>query len=159
MTRVFHVFSTKMTKKWDVWCQTVHSALCVLASGGSNDLLGRIHCEMGCDAAQRCFSPSGCFAGLCWLLPACPPTCLLHLLQRLHRLHRSLFHVHLITSSFLWLSFLWIRSHWEFAALNYGNVIREAWAPTLWCSSRWSVPMRLVPYQRRLLRFTGVALQ
>lgn len=61
----------------------------------------------------------------------------------------SLLRVHLITSIFLWLSFLWIKSCWEFAALNYSIVINEAWAPTLLCSTCWSVPERLVPYQGR----------
>lgn len=93
-------------------------------------------------------------------LPARQPACLLHLHRRL--LH-SLFHVHLITSIFLWLSFLWIRSHWEFAALNYAVVIKLAWASTLWClklirtNEADTLPEALA--SSALLRFSGVALQ
>lgn len=65
--------------------------------------------------------------------------------------------VHLITSIFRWLSFLWIKPCWEFAVLNYTIVINEVWAPTLQSSSCWSPPERRVPYQRHCFSPTSVS--
>lgn len=134
------------------------------ASRVLNDLVRRIQCEMGFDAAQRC---SRLLYRLDFTDSCLPPNPLLSLCFSSPPSLISFLCPHLETTSIFSLyhpfSFGYPRRElsfepcWEFAVLNYCVVINEVWAPILQSSSCWSPPERRVPYQRHCCSLTSVS--